>query len=103
MLGIAPSELFLVALVAVIFVGPKDLPRMMRLLGELIGKGRAMKRHVHGAINEMVGEMEIADLQPKPKVAGEQCIVDQQKQPPNEALQPKPISLPRDEIERSHS
>ena len=65
MFGIAPSELMIVGLFAIIFVGPKDLPRAMRLVGQWVGKGRALTRHVHGAIDQVIREIELAELENK--------------------------------------
>ena len=41
MLDIAPTELLLVAVVALLVIGPKDLPRVMRTVGHWVGKARA--------------------------------------------------------------
>ncbi|HBH45059.1 MAG TPA: twin-arginine translocase subunit TatB, partial [Hyphomonas atlantica] len=38
--GIGFSELLLLGLAALIIVGPKDLPMMMRRIGQFVGKGR---------------------------------------------------------------
>ena len=38
--GIGFSELLLLGLAALIIVGPKDLPMMMRRVGQFVGKGR---------------------------------------------------------------
>jgi sec-independent protein translocase protein TatB len=40
--GIGASELIVIAVVALIVVGPKDLPKMLRQLGRFVGKMRAM-------------------------------------------------------------
>jgi len=58
MFGIAPSELVLVALVALIFIGPRDLPRAMRFAGTWIGRGRAMSRHMRHAVDQLLSEAE---------------------------------------------
>ena len=42
--GIGFTELMVLAVAALIIVGPKDLPMMMRRLGQFVGKGRAMAR-----------------------------------------------------------
>jgi sec-independent protein translocase protein TatB len=58
MFDIAPSELMIVALVAIVLIGPKDLPRVMRVVGRWVGKGRAMMRQFHGAVDEIIRESE---------------------------------------------
>ena len=44
MLELGFSELFLVGIVALIIVGPKDLPRMFRVIGKYVGRAKAMAR-----------------------------------------------------------
>jgi sec-independent protein translocase protein TatB len=42
--GVDTSELLIVALAALIFIGPKELPTAMRILGRFIGRLRAQAR-----------------------------------------------------------
>ena len=44
MLELGLSELFLVGIVSLIIVGPKDLPRMFRVVGKYVGRAKAMAR-----------------------------------------------------------
>ena len=74
MFDIAPSELMLVALVAIVFIGPKDLPRAMRFVGQWVGKGRTMARHFRSAMDEMVREAELAEMEEKWKAENERIM-----------------------------
>ena len=74
MFDIAPSELMLVALVAIVFIGPKDLPRAMRFVGQWVGKGRTMARHFRSAMDEMVREAELAEMEQKWKAENERIM-----------------------------
>ena len=65
MFDVAPTELLLVALVALIVIGPKDLPRAMRFVGNWVGKARAMARHFRSGIDEMVRQAEIEEMEKK--------------------------------------
>ena len=57
------SELLLVAAVALIVIGPKDLPVAMRALGRWVGKARAMSRHVRAGFDEMVRQAELEEME----------------------------------------
>ena len=47
--GIGFSEILVLGLAALIFIGPKDLPMLMRKLGQIIGKGRRMASEFQAA------------------------------------------------------
>lgn len=63
MFGIDSSELAVIALVALLVIGPKDLPRVMRMVGNWIAKGRAMTRHVRAGFDTMMREAELEEMQ----------------------------------------
>ncbi len=63
MFGIDSSELAIIALVALLVIGPKDLPRVMRMGGQWLSKGRAMTRHVRAGFDTMMREAEIEEMQ----------------------------------------
>lgn len=63
MFGIDSSELAVVALVALLVIGPKDLPRVMRQVGQWLAKGRAMTRHVRSGFDTMMREAELEEMQ----------------------------------------
>lgn len=61
MFDIAPSELLIVTLVAVVLIGPKDLPRVMTVVGRWVAKARAMMGHFRGAVDDMMREAEVLE------------------------------------------
>ncbi len=63
MFGVDTSELFLVAIVALVFIGPKDLPKAMRTVGRFVGKIRGMARHFNSGIEAMVREAELEEME----------------------------------------
>ena len=65
MFDIASGELFLVALVALLVIGPKDLPRVLRYIGNWLGKARRMAAHFRSGIDEMVRQSELEELEKK--------------------------------------
>jgi sec-independent protein translocase protein TatB len=62
MFEIGWSELLIIAIVAVIVVGPKDLPRMLRGFGNTVGKLRRMAGEFQNQFNEALREAELADV-----------------------------------------
>jgi sec-independent protein translocase protein TatB len=65
MFDVAPTELLLVALVALVVIGPKDLPRAMRYVGNWVAKARGMARHFRSGLDEMVRQSELEEMQKK--------------------------------------
>lgn len=62
MFDIGWSELLVLAAVAIIFVGPKDLPRMMRTVGQYVSKARAMARDFQNSFEDLARETELEEL-----------------------------------------
>ena len=60
--GIGFSEILVLGLAALIFVGPKDLPMLMRKLGQFIGKGRRMAREFQSAFEDIARQSELDEL-----------------------------------------
>lgn len=63
MLDVGFQELALIAVVALIVIGPKDLPRVLRQVGQWVGKARGMARHVRSGFDTMVREAELEEMQ----------------------------------------
>lgn len=55
-------ELAVVALVALIVIGPRDLPKLLHTLGLWMRKARAVTRDFHASLDEMSRELELAEL-----------------------------------------
>ena len=65
MFDIAPTELLLVAVVALVVIGPKDLPRVMRAVGQWVGRARGVARHFRSGIDAMIREAELEEMEKK--------------------------------------
>lgn len=59
---IGATELMVIALVALVFVGPKDLPLMLRKLGEFTAKMRRMASDFRTSFDDMARQSELEDL-----------------------------------------
>ncbi|MGL5839208.1 MAG: Sec-independent protein translocase protein TatB [Sphingorhabdus sp.] len=74
MFDIASSELILVALIALLVIGPKDLPRVLRYVGNWLGKARRMAAHFRSGIDEMVRQSELEELEKKWQAENERIM-----------------------------
>ena len=56
------SELLVVAVVAVIVVGPRELPRLMRTIGQYVGKAKSMASELQSQFNDMAHQSELDEI-----------------------------------------
>jgi sec-independent protein translocase protein TatB len=62
MFDIGWSEIAVIAVVALIAIGPKELPGVLRMVGQWMGKARRMASEFQGQFQEAMREAEMADL-----------------------------------------
>lgn len=60
--GVGYSELFVLAVIAVIVIGPKDLPRVLRTFGQFMNKARGMAREFQGHVDQAMRESGVDSL-----------------------------------------
>ena len=99
MLDIGWSELLVLVIVAVVVVGPKDLPRLMRTVGRYTGKARALAREFRASFNELGRETELEEINREmEKIRREDPIARKTNivapLPPGEGKSAKPPSAP---------
>jgi sec-independent protein translocase protein TatB len=63
MFGIDSWEILVIAVVALVVIGPKDLPRVMRAIGNFIGQARGMARHFRSGFDAMMREAELEEME----------------------------------------
>jgi len=56
------SEILLIAVVALVVIGPKDLPRVLRTVGQWTGRARAIAREFQFQLDEMVRNSELDEV-----------------------------------------
>ena len=91
MFDIGAMELLVIVIVAVLVIGPKDMPLAMRSAGRWIGKVRKVSAHFRTGIDAMVREAELEDMEKKWKTRNEEIM---REQPLTPAPTPKPTRLP---------
>jgi len=62
MFDLSWSHILIVLIVALVVVGPKDLPKLMRTAGRWIGKARAMADQFRRSFDEMARQSELDEL-----------------------------------------
>jgi Tat protein translocase TatB subunit len=65
--GLGSSELLLIAIVALIVIGPKDLPRLLRTMGQYMRKVQGMAREFQNHLNEAAKEAGVDDVKKEVK------------------------------------
>ena len=65
MFGVDSIELIIVAIAALLFIGPKELPATMRTVGRWVGKVRGMARHFTAGIDAVMREAELEEMDRK--------------------------------------
>lgn len=74
MFDIGAGELLVILIVAVVVIGPKDLPLAMRTAGRWIGKVRRVSAHFRSGIDAMVREAELEEMEKKWKAQNEEIM-----------------------------
>jgi sec-independent protein translocase protein TatB len=65
MFDVGASELLMIVIVAVVVIGPKDMPMALRTAGRWIGKMRKISGHFRSGIDTMVREAELEEMERK--------------------------------------
>ncbi|WP_421990325.1 Sec-independent protein translocase protein TatB [Qipengyuania sp.] len=65
MFDIGASELLVIVIVAILVIGPKDMPKALRTAGRWIGKLRRMSGHFRAGLDEVVRQAEIEEMEEK--------------------------------------
>lgn len=60
--GIGGFEILVIGIVALLVVGPKDLPMLMRKVGQFVGKARGMANEFRASFDEMARQSELDEL-----------------------------------------
>jgi len=97
MFGVDTSELLVVAVVALLFIGPKELPRVMMTIGRWVGRMRGYARHFTAGIENVIREAELEEMEKSWREQNQRIL--SQYPPDAEYPEPAPVmtSLPPDE------
>jgi len=76
MFDVGASELLLTVIVAIVVIGPKDLPLALRTAGRWIGKIRRVSGHFRAGIETMIREAELEEMEKKWREQNEKIMAD---------------------------
>jgi sec-independent protein translocase protein TatB len=62
MFDIGWTEITVILVIAIIVIGPKDLPKVLRTVGQWVARAKAMTRDFRGHVDEMIRETEIDEV-----------------------------------------
>ena len=93
MLDFNAPEFLVVGIVALLVIGPKDLPKAMRFVGQWVGKARRVAGQFRSGLDTMVREAELAEMEKK---WAEENARIMREYPPEKAL-PAPMFDPNPE------
>lgn len=86
MFGFDSAEIAIIAVLALVFIGPKELPRVMRTVGYWVGRVRGMARHFTAGIEDMVRQAELEEMEKKWREENERIM----QMHPTDAHYPEP-------------
>jgi sec-independent protein translocase protein TatB len=74
MFGVDSSEFLIVAVLALLFIGPRELPHLMLKLGRFVGKIRGYARHFTSGIENAMREAELEEMEKKWRAENERIM-----------------------------
>jgi sec-independent protein translocase protein TatB len=78
MFGIDAPELLVIAVVALIFIGPKELPAMLRTIGKWVATARNMAGEFRGHVDDMMRQAELDELKKQVEAGAKDAVLDLQ-------------------------
>src|SRR5882757_9687247 len=84
MFGIDSPELMVIAIVALIVIGPKELPNLLRSWGKWMAQMRGMASEFRGHVDEMVRQSELDEV--KKQLTGASSGLDLQSLDPTKEI-----------------
>lgn len=94
MFNIDPSEFLLIAIVAIVVIGPKDLPLALRTAGRWIARVRRVSNHFRAGIETMIREAEMEEMERKWREQNAAIMAANPVAEPNAVPQPMPLAPP---------
>lgn len=65
MFDVGFDEMLVIAVIAIVVIGPKDLPRALRMVGQWVAKVRRVSGHFRTGVETMIREAELEEMERK--------------------------------------
>ncbi len=90
MLDFDTSKLLVWGLIALVVIGPKDLPKVLRVAGYWLGKARSMSNQFRAGFDQMVRDSELAEMEKKWAAENAKIMVEHPALPVPDVAEIKP-------------
>ncbi len=80
MFDIGWSEIAIIAMIALVVIGPKDLPKVLKTIGQWVGKARAITREFQKGVEDVIKESELDEVRDQINSVKNFSIEDQVKE-----------------------
>ena len=94
MFDVGAFELLVIVIVAVVVIGPKDMPLALRTAGRWIGKIRRVSAHFRSGIDAMIREAEMEEMEKKWKEQNARIMAEHPGQPDLGEHEMRPLPQP---------
>jgi sec-independent protein translocase protein TatB len=94
MFDVGASELLLIVIVAIVVIGPKDLPLALRTAGRWIGKVRRVSAHFRSGLDTMIREAELDEMEKKWREQNAAILAAHPNSPPEASAESAVSALP---------
>jgi sec-independent protein translocase protein TatB len=71
---VSSSEFLLVMVIALVVIGPKDLPKVLRFVGKWVGKARTVAAQFRSGMDDMIRQAELDELEKKWKAENDKIM-----------------------------
>jgi len=99
MFDIGASELLVIVIVAILVIGPKDLPLALRTAGRWIGKVRRVSSHFRTGVDTMIREAELEDMEKKWKAQNDAIMARGDEDGASNEMTGPPAATPTETVD----
>ncbi|MBS0275270.1 MAG: twin-arginine translocase subunit TatB [Proteobacteria bacterium] len=96
MFDLSWSHILIFLVVALVVVGPKDMPRLLRIAGQWVGKARGMANEFRKSFDEMARQSELDELRSEIENLRRERPLSELENEMNRPLEPAPVMRPLD-------